>query len=873
MKVKKAIKKMVALSSGGLMVGATMFGAMAAADLSTYPAPFVEDGAFNSLIVVGEAAATQDVLGAIDIATSLQYASKTTTIVNTGTASTTSATGDAKKIEMSTNKLEINETISGIMESVTSSDLDALSDEIISNEYGDFTYTQTIYIPDGASRIRFVADPDDDDSVAAPYFYIPNGQSVYRYKLAFTPALKSDHSTATGIGLEDIRNKKLSMLGKEYTILKAAHADANETALTLMAGAVSDILEEGASKTYTVGGNDYDITLDYVGTAEAKFTVNSEVTDSLAEGDTYKLADGSEIGIVDILAQEFAGGLRKVDFNLGASKIKIDDTDTSSNSGSTWGATVTVSTEDMSQLKGDIKTSVDGGTAHGCDVQITSIELNYTAGDDLYIPVGGSVSAVADEKEGQDGNFIAGAFDFTFQGLQIGKTEEIELIPTGSNNYKIKFTNKGGIEYSQSIVACNDTTNEGQFHLGRYSGSTMYDLVTDETLATAKNEYFFVEKSQYSHILQFKTVKPGSSASDGTGTVTVKDVGSGDLHEVTYTNMSSNLQADLNLDGNTFKLNVSSDTTSATLSNIDFNGDGDYSDTNQWPRLFTQYGALINLTEDSNTTVVRITAEEDEDNARDIIKINFTESGDNKIDIQGYAAVTVTGAYPAGPGYADNLQLSEDGAYLYKWYSNYGMFVELDEVGSGNTQNSFKVIYPDEQVFGAFFVEGASAAYTTATGAGTVESTSVTRIDVGAAVLDTDPAVDGKETEKNLIVVGGPAINRAAAVLLGVPFPSYGAASTVPENAAIIKLVEQTDGNVALIVAGWTAEDSQRASRVVADFETYQEAGTLTGTEVQVSGTSLTDITVGAVEVVEEEEEVVEEEAAEEVVEEEAAEE
>ena len=53
-----------------------------------------------------------------------------------------------------------------------------------------------------------------------------------------------------------------------------------------MAGAVSDILEEGASKTYTLGGNDYDITLDYVGTSEAKFTVNSEVTDSLAEGDT-----------------------------------------------------------------------------------------------------------------------------------------------------------------------------------------------------------------------------------------------------------------------------------------------------------------------------------------------------------------------------------------------------------------------------------------------------------------------------------------------------------------------------------------------------------------------------------------------------------
>jgi len=832
-----------------------MLSAMAAADLSTYPTPFVEDGVFNALIVVGEAAATQDVLGAIDIATSLQYASKTTTMVSTGTASTTSALGDAKKVEMSSDKLEFNESINGIMESVTNADLDALADGTISNEYGDFDYTQTIYLPDGESQMLFTVDPDDDDSVAAPYFYIPSGQSVYRYKLSFSPALKSDHSTATGIGLEDIRNKKITMLGQDYTILKAAHSAQNSTALTLMAGAVSDILEEGASKTYTVSGNDYDVTLDYVGTAEVKFTVNSEVTDALAEGDTYKLADGSEIGIVDILAQEFAGGLRKVDFNLGASKIKMDDSSTITHD---WAGIVTVGSEDMSQLKADIKTSVDGGTTHGCDVQITSIELNYTAGDNLFIPEGGSVSAVADEAEGQDGNFIAGAFDFTFQGMQVGKTEDIELIPSGSYNMKLKFTNKGGIEYSQDVIGREGSYD---FELGRYSGSTLYDMGWNESGIVDKNDYFVVNKNKYSHILQFKNVRPGSSTSDDTGTFTVKDVGSGDLHEVTYTA----LYGTLNLDGNSYRINISNDATSGTPCGIDLDGDGSitYNKTIR-PELWTQYGANITLGNVSETYakivggLVTITAEEDEDNKEDIISIGITES-DSKIDLEDNLDSS-SSAYNPG------VQASEDGSYLYKTVTNYGMQIELDRVGSGNTQNDLKVIYPDEQVFGAFFVEGATTTYTTATGAGTVESTSVTKIDVGAAVLDSDPAVDGKETEKNLIVVGGPAINKAAAVLLGKPFPSYGAASGIPENAAIVKLVEQTDGNVALIVAGWTAEDSQRASRVVADFGTYQEAGTLTGTEVQVTGTSLTDITVGAVEVVEEVETA--EEAAEETAEE-----
>ena len=51
MKVRKAIKKIAALGAGITMVGATILGAMAA-DLSAYPAPFVQNGQFNALIIV-----------------------------------------------------------------------------------------------------------------------------------------------------------------------------------------------------------------------------------------------------------------------------------------------------------------------------------------------------------------------------------------------------------------------------------------------------------------------------------------------------------------------------------------------------------------------------------------------------------------------------------------------------------------------------------------------------------------------------------------------------------------------------------------------------------------------------------------------------
>jgi len=701
----------------------------------------------------------------------------------------------------------------------------------------------------------YTVDPDDEDSVASIYLVLAENVNAYSYKVTFTPALKSDHSTASsGNYLEDVRNKKITLLGQEYTILTANHPASAQVNLVFMGGAVTDILEEGTSKTYTVEGVDYDVSLDYVSSTETKFTINGEVSDTLAESGTYKLADGSELGVVDIMeneAGEAAGGDR-VEFTLGANKIKIEDLGANVSQGTA--ATITIGTDDMSAVDGDIVLSSDGGVTHGSDTYISWIEINYTPSQNLYLKAGDSAGDVADTAEDQEGNFFADSFDFTFEGLQMGATEEVKLYPSGSNNYKIKFKNKNGVEYTQDIFA---RAAANVWHLGRYTGSAVRNLTTNEAETISDEEYFIVSKDEYSHIMQFKDVAQGSSTTDNTGLVKFKDLGSGKLIEVTYSGATRD--GNLQLDGNTFAFTVSNDGSDANISTMDFDGDGDKTGDDA-AELWTEYGLNITLAATNktafswNNSAITFTAEEDEDSSRDIFKIGLGESGDSKIDIDAYTGINQTGGT-----YTGTLQQAEDGSYRYGWYTNYGMFIELDEIGSGNTQNELTLTYPDEQAFGAFFVETGATTTTTATGAGVVETTTVTKIDVGAAVLDTDPAVAGHETEKNLIVVGGPAINKAAAVLLGLPFPSYGAASTIPENAAIIKLVEQTDGTVAVIVAGWTADDSQRASRVLADYATYQDAGTLTGTEVQVTGTSLTDITVGAPMVEEVVEEVVEE--------------
>ena len=84
MEVRKTIKKVVALAAGASMVGATLFGASAAADLANYPNPFIKDGVFDAVLVVGDKAKAEDVIGVTDIAVSLQFASKT--VKKAGTA-------------------------------------------------------------------------------------------------------------------------------------------------------------------------------------------------------------------------------------------------------------------------------------------------------------------------------------------------------------------------------------------------------------------------------------------------------------------------------------------------------------------------------------------------------------------------------------------------------------------------------------------------------------------------------------------------------------------------------------------------------------------------------------------------------------------
>jgi len=166
----------------------------------------------------------------------------------------------------------------------------------------------------------------------------------------------------------------------------------------------------------------------------------------------------------------------------------------------------------------------------------------------------------------------------------------------------------------------------------------------------------------------------------------------------------------------------------------------------------------------------------------------------------------------------------------------YGVVIQDPKSNGASDKVSFLV--PADQVQANVVVKGLS-------GVGSSVSSST-----GSALATYDLAPSGMldtqvstPSSYNLILVGGPAVNRLSAQFMGVSYPAYGAASGLSAGEAVLSLKDNGD-KVALIVAGWEGTDTQRAAMVLKNYEAYK--GKLMGAEVKVSGTTSSPTVVSA---------------------------
>ncbi|MFC1647900.1 S-layer protein [Nanoarchaeota archaeon] len=918
MNVKKTIKKIVALGAGATMVGATIMGATA--QLEGYPGDWITDGQFDGKIIVGLDAATSDVLGAIDIAASLQAASTVQTKVEVpGAAGKTILTGDVVEIGEANDLLSLNEPIGDVRETITEFELGALKGGVISTDEGTTAYKQYLrFKVANASELFPTAvvygENDAPNEEVGDWLFIAEGNEVtqdafFEWEIEFEEGLEAEIEVVTAGSLwelEDLEDEVFNIFGTDFVFVDSEmrnNCTTPDLKLEFLAGDVTDVLQEGETKTYTIDGKDYEVTLVFVsnpntGTGvEAKLSVNGELTDAMGDGGTDILSDGLEIGIQEILVSE-RGGI--VEFFLGATKVQFRDLDTSDSDGATnngFSSDVEVTEETIEEgwvrILGQCIGSASGAFTAGDEFEITNIQYRLTADaivgtTNVFVPEGHGVREFLDEPEG----LLSPNFDVRYEGfLEVGETP-IEIYARGDDEYRLRMTNRQGNTYDIPYV---EVTRAGTFRFGEDDTESLI-FVEDgnfDTLRTNANaslnltaadfylsqdDKFVVwnarndlwDDQAFSHVLEYESV-------DSTEKVlTFEDLAVG-TKEFTYQTDSETDplilgEGDLIVGGNAYQIWVSSATGNPIA--VDLNADGDVAGDKA--KFTTKGGGVIDLDNASTTperaiegsnvlfTVHTEGSQFDEtDEGGEELIVNITEASDNQVQMRFHSYNRVTGTAGSGSWPIDRTTtvFIEGVGQVATSLARYSAFqfdpqepddlddheLEATDYGimydlfdpSGNEPEELTLLYPNSERGVQVFVTAGSVTATEG-GIGGITTTVVNPIAVGLAVLDVDAPALGTE---NMIVLGGSCINRLSAQLLGATYPACGeeaAALGFEEGKAVIKLYEDQN---AILVAGYTATDTLGASYVLADYEDYD----LMGMEVEVVVVDLDTITVNPV--------------------------
>jgi hypothetical protein len=858
------VRKAAALGAGAATVGMTLAGAFAY-DLSTYPQnKFIVDGRFDGEIVIGQNAATSDVIGAIDIAASLQGAS-VTEVPLPGTAGEVSLSGENFKLSSGADEVELREPIGEVVDTVTESDLPGLKSGRITTSEGDTEYFQYLRFKDGSNLQNMTVNyVENDDDVMADYLVVDTDSPFLEWEIQFPEGLESEIDDNDK--LEDIEDRSFNILGTDFTIVSAELTNGDDIEMTLMGGSIADTLREGETRTYSIDGVDYEVTLVFVsdpneGTAEAKFSVNGELTQALEEGDTDTLSGGLQIGVRDVLVNSREG---VASFFLGADKVVM--TDTTSTVADDFSGDIEINNENIND--GDV--TILGQNVSGVTgFEFTSIKYRLTMdaadGTTAFIPEGQGVREFMKRPE----SLISESLDVKYEGLTEPERTEIQIAPKGDDEYEMTFTNIQGQEYTFPLLS----NKNGVFKFGEEDDDLVFVEAADQaTHNIGREDYFIVSNDRgtgdadksVTNVLRYedydttdRTLELQNVASGATVNVPIDSSGIGSLV----------------IGGHTYAVNVSDPTVDEPTINVDLNADDGFGDV---VTITTWGGVIVDLLETavvnsslnltSGTAVGTLalyigngvdlesaTGDPSDQsvimNAK-VLSKNF-DSSDNDVDeefnwtISEVASgnevdLSVSEAQYRGPLAGSVTDVTdfqfnelENDDEKNVGMTDYGVLITEEDPDGSSEPNTLTLSVPKSQVFGQVFVTLGTTE--TIAGGGSGTSAIVNPIAVGLAVLDTDAGALGSE---NQIIVGGPCANTAAAAFMGNP--ENCAEGFEPGKAMIV--AKEYGSNVAILVAGYEAMETQGASRVLAAYKDYS----LSGTEAEVVVASLSDITVSA---------------------------
>ena len=731
MKLRQTIKKIVALAAGTTILGTTLMAA-SAANLANYPSPFVKNGVFDGLIVVGEKAATADVIGAVDIAAGLQAEAYSMTDVSCEGGITVSG-GKTDEIPLGANVTKVG-TTSLLDATLRDDDVSGLQDTNIDLNGSDYDTHDEIQLTGDVKILTSLSAPDDKYGSDVYMEVQAAGAIQYCYKFDETVNLDVHTGSSTPLTID--------FLGQTLEIQDIASA----TSIQAVAG--TEMFFD-AGDTLEVSGKT--VTFVKAGTSSAVVDVDGE--QEVISSGTTETVNGIKVRVKEVFNED------GTEFDSAVMIVGLDALETYQTGDAYIGQDK--NTPDWVWNLAGLTTA---GTAQTLCVK------NKKVWNDL-----------SDDPVGV-GEYYSMPNDF----IMIG----IDSLTVADDNYA---TYKVYYESSADLSGAGSGTGE---------------------------KAFVIESVDFSEGIKILAT-PGSGAWLGTGGNLTADIRTDKvyIHVNSYNgNIVDIMYEDTNnkiADAGTLLMNV-------TTQDINF-AEINFKDT-KGTDIGIDLRGLLNASTDNITLGFDIGVTNLNDGTDDIIVLL---GDDHSGDFDALGA---------------SLSIDEDNELVYyteatsigtkneDHRTKYGIIIRDPEDHGNNDEVEMEI--PGDQVKANVVVKttGASVASTSGT------SQSVNPIAVGMGVLDKDATVG----DENLIVVGGPCANTIAAELLGNPDPC---GEGFEMGKAKLKAFD-SGSKVSILVAGYEAMETQGACRVLADYEDYA----LSGDDMEVTVTSLTDLEVAAVE-------------------------
>ncbi|MBU4246549.1 MAG: S-layer protein [Nanoarchaeota archaeon] len=818
------IKQIGSTLMGAVMTGATLLGGALAADISD----FQKMGPSDTVVVVGASAATADVVGAINVGATL-YGHGVTATSGAGAATTVVDGGVA--LFDSTNQLLLNSKMNVAKDTVTANELPVLlKKSTFTNEDGtNYDYSQSIVVG-SYPYVLFGQTASGTDPVMHIKLSTSTSSPIYTLKADFTKAVPFNATASKG--------QSITLFGMPFTV--GSETDGDTLVLYKSASDVS--VGNGEQATVTVGATEYTITVrGFDTTNDAVILEIGGVTNSVKEGVSKK------IGGVSVYAKTVSswdnGNKGLAVLQVGSEKITLET-----------GQAVTT---------GDSETAIDGTlvTVTGGISALTSLEIKVAAKDS-------DSDEIISGKEFVDP--FTGTIKISYTGVssavKADNRDQIKLRNSGDYKGYVTFKDANGKDATVYFVRGSETS-ENTFALQDDTDNNKILLVEGATAVkndTHKETLFLAPgDSRYTHMVKVNKIYNTTSK----GYVEFTDVISGATYttQESSTGLAIGTGITLTVDGKNYVVTPVSSTSvnvtyadsktvvyptirlangeelaiTAPLSSLTIPNNtvitlptGDYTYLNETVGLQKNITAGTNTAvtytltsatdsvltgisiKDVTTPAILIVEEKDKDSAQNAVVVSVKDgngitSGNSYV---AYNAPTMNGSYKSSSSASDKVT-----AYL----DLYGTYAELDT--SSDNHAIVTLYYPDTQMTSNVYLLAASAtAPTTAAGTGNVVLPSL-----GSGISKLDTEISAERTSKNLILVGGPYANALVNELAEQgKTPTKAEWSAKLQGKAIIQAIGGAfdPAKTAIVVAGWTADDTRIATLklATADLKTFK---------------------------------------------------